>query len=100
MATSSLHYELSLEAEKDLEDIFDYSVDKFGVDLAVFYVGGFEDTFEHLCRNPKSGKERTEIRDGLRSIVKESHVVFYRILKSKIRIVRILHLSRDVTKFL
>jgi toxin ParE1/3/4 len=90
MTASRLHYELSLEAEKDIEDIFDYSI----------YVSGFEETFEYLCRNPKAGRERIEIRDGLRSIVKESHVVFYRILNTKIRIARILHVSRDIIRFL
>lgn len=100
MAKSNLLYELSQEADKDLEDIFDYTVEKFGLDQAVLYVSSFENTFEALCNNPKLGRERTEIREELRSVVKESHVVFYRILKSKIRIVRILHGSRDIVKFL
>ncbi len=100
MAKRHMQYELSQEADKDLEDIFDYTVAKFGLDQAVIYVSGFEVTFENLCNNPMSGRERNEIRTELRSILKESHVVFYRILKSKIRIIRILHNSRDVTKFI
>jgi toxin ParE1/3/4 len=32
----------SQEADKDLEDIFDYTVDKFGLEQAVAYVIGFE----------------------------------------------------------
>jgi|SRR5690606_16010055 len=100
MANSHMAYELSLEADKDLEDIFDYTVEKFGFDQAIMYVSSFEDTFESLCSNPKSGRERPEIREELRSIVKESHVVFYRILRSKIRIIRVLHSSRDVIKYL
>lgn len=100
MAPSYLPYELSEEADRDLEEIFDYTVEKFGVEQAIVYVSSFEDTFESLCNNPKLGRERMEIREALRSIVKESHVVFYRILRSKIRIVRILHVSRDIIKFL
>lgn len=100
MAKPRLPYELSQEADKDLEDIFDYTVDAFGLDQAVTYVSSFEAVFDRLSLNPQLGRERGEIRAGLRSIVKESHVVFYRITKNAIRIVRILHASRDVVKFI
>ncbi len=48
---------------------------------------------------PMTGRERGEIRIGLRSVIKENHVVFYRIVKSRVRIVRILHGSRDLPKY-
>lgn len=100
MAQSSLPYELSQEADKDLEGIFDYTAHKFGFDQAVIYVSDFERVFTHLSDNPKLGRERKDIRAGLRSLVKESHIVFYRILDGRIRIVRVLHASRDVIKFI
>jgi toxin ParE1/3/4 len=93
-------YELSPESDNDLDGIFDYTEREFGIDKAVQYVSGFDDVFEQLVKNPKTGRERNEIRSGLRSIIKESHVVFYRILKDRIRIVRILHGSRDLPQFL
>lgn len=99
MAGTKLPVELSLEADKDLENIFDYTVQQFGLDQAVIYVSSFEQVFENLSLNTKLGRERKEIRDGLRSVTKESHVVFYHILKDRLRIVRILHVSRDVIKF-
>lgn len=100
MANARPVYELSQEADKDLEDIFDYTVDKFGTDQAIAYVSSFEDVFIRLADNPETGRTRGEIRADLRSFVKESHVIFYSILKGRIRIVRILHCSRDVIKFL
>lgn len=100
MTQHYLPYELSQEADYDLENIFDYTADRFGVDQAVLYVSGFEDVFNHLSNNPKSGRLRNDIRKGLRSFVKESHVIFFRVLEDKIRIVRVLHASRDVIKFL
>ncbi len=93
-------YRLSQEADSDLEEIFDYTVHKFGFDRAVTYVSSFNDLFNRLAGNPLLGRERAELRSGLRSMVKESHVVFYRVLKNHIRIVRVLHTSRDVVKFL
>ncbi len=94
-----LPYELSSEADKDLEDIFDYTAAQFGVMQAISYVSSFEDVFIAIGHNPKIGRGRDEIKKGLRSLVKDAHIVFYRISKDSIRIVRILHCSRDITTF-
>ena len=99
MASPNIFYELSPEADHDLEDIFDYTESHFGLNQARGYVSTFEAVFQQLCRTPHIGKHRKEIRVGLRSLVKEQHVVFYRILADRIRIVRVLHGSRDVLNF-
>lgn len=100
MSKTGFRYRLSLEADRDLEDIFDYTAREFGSDQAVSYVNGFEEVFLGLAANPGRGRKRDEIRDGLRSFVKGSHTIFYRVLKSHFRIVRILHGSRDIIKFI
>ncbi len=100
MAKAELFYELSAEADKDIETIFDYTAEEFGLGQAVTYVNAFDNVFVDLLDNPELGRSRPEIRHGLRSIAKESHTVFYRILKDRIRIVRILHGSRDLSTFL
>jgi len=100
MAKPEMLYELSPEADQDLEEIFDYTERAFGFNQAVEYLSGFDGVFTKLVNNPELGKEREEIREGLRSLLKEKHVVFYRILDNRIRIVRILHGSRDLRTFL
>lgn len=99
MSKSPILYELSAEADRDLEEIFDYTAHEFGINQAAKYVLAFDDVFELLLQNPESGRARNEIRDGLRSVVKDTHVVFYRVLMDRLRIVRILHGSRDLPKF-
>ena len=89
-------YVLSAEADQDIEDIFDYTQKEFGQDQAIKYISEFEELFAQLNDNPKMGKARDEIKPGLRSFPKASHVVFYRMLTNNIRIVRILHGSRDI----
>ncbi|HHZ83589.1 MAG TPA: hypothetical protein EYN60_06230, partial [Nitrospirales bacterium] len=64
------------------------------------FTGDRSGEFDRLIENPKFGKAREEIRAELRSLVWEQHVVFYRMIEDHIRIVRILHGSRDVRKFL
>ncbi len=93
-------YELSEPADQDIQDIFDYTEVKFGMDQAVSYLQDLEGVFIQLIENPELGRERNEIKKDLRSMPKASHVIFYRIMKDHIRIVRVLHGSRDQTKFL
>lgn len=100
MARPLFSYELSEEADTDLEEIFEYTIEKFGAAQAIKYLSSFDELFEELCHNPKLGRGRNDIRKNLKSISKESHIVFYRIMKNTIRIVRVLHASRDVSRFL
>tara|TARA_R110001583_G_scaffold416_1_gene3930 strand:+ start:652 stop:954 length:303 start_codon:yes stop_codon:yes gene_type:complete len=98
MASSIASYELSPEAEQDLSDIFDYTEMEFGLDQAVQYLKDLERCFIQLCNNLNIGRERIEIREALYSFVSQSHVVFYRILNDRLRVVRVLHGSRDLPR--
>lgn len=99
MAAKPVQYELSEQADGDLEDIFDYTEEEFGQDQAVNYLLGLEILFERLVVNPKLGRTRNEIKRGLYSISYQEHIVFYRFTQN-IRIVRVLHGSRDLPRFL
>ena len=93
-------YELSCEAEKDIELIFDFTVDEYGLQQAVSYIEKFESCFQQLLLNPQLGRSRNEIRQELRSLIQEQHVIFYRVLTDRIRVVRVLHGRSDIAKFL
>ena len=93
-------YILSEIADKDLEGIFDYTFDEFGFDQAEKYLLEIEEIFQNLIANPQIGKKRDEIKQGLYSFPKDNHIIFYRILDNHIRIVRVLHGSRDISKYL
>lgn len=94
------HYVLSQSADHDLEDIFDYTVQGFGTDQAVSYLNGLDELFHMLLDNPELGRLRPELTEGLRSIAKEAHVVFYSVNGDHIRIIRVLRGSRDMINFL
>jgi toxin ParE1/3/4 len=96
----SLVYQLSEIAGKDLEDIFDYTHQKFGLNQAILYVLSFDEVFTLISKNPKLGINRNEIKNGLKSFVYKSRIIFYRIITNKIRIVRVLHGSRDLPRHL
>ena len=56
--------------------------------------------FLTLIDQPELGRKRNEIRSELRSLVCEQHIIFYRVMNDNIRIIRVLHGSRDIPKFL
>ena len=92
-------YILSEIADKDLEDIFDYTFDEFGFEQAEKYLLEIEEIFQNLIINPQIGKKRDEIKQGLYSFPKDNHIIFYRILDNHIRVVRVLHGSQDIPKY-
>jgi toxin ParE1/3/4 len=77
-------YLLSTAADHDLEEIFDHTLEEFGLDQAIKYISEFEPVFGQPVKNPEIGRNRNEIKAGLRSFPKESHIVFYRILHDHI----------------
>ncbi len=93
-------YILSKKSQEDIESLYEYGKDRFGSKLAIEYLIELKKCIEILSENPKMGKKRNEIKFGLCSFPFVSHVIFYRILKDHIRIVRVLHGSRDSKKFI
>ncbi len=87
---------LSQEAEQDLSIIFDYTYEKFGADQALLFISSFDDDFLTIKNHPLIGKDRSELILGLRSYIKGQYIIFYRIIPNGIRIVRIIHQSRDL----
>lgn len=93
-------YVLSEEAAADIDDIFEFGEKKFGNDLAINYLIGLENHFEKLTNNPDIGRKRNDIKIGLYSLPYISHIIFYRKLKDRLRIVRVLYGGRDLIRFL
>jgi toxin ParE1/3/4 len=91
-----MKYILSSAAETDLEEIFDYTLLRYNQEQALKYLNSLEETITQLCANPYLGKIRAEIKAELRSIPKGEHTIYYHISDDHIRVVRVLHNSRDI----
>lgn len=92
------YYLLSTEADFDLEQIYDYTEINFSYQQAIKYLTELDFVFKQLVINPNIGRKRNEVKLGLFSISEQEHTIFYRILENHIRIVRILHGSKDLPK--
>lgn len=91
-------YEISKEADIDVDKIFEFTVLEFGYLQAIQYHEEFMHLFNQLVDFPFEGKPRKELQRGIRSVTKGSHIVFYKNNNEKIFIVRILHHSQDANE--
>ena len=83
------------EAEEDIGEILTFiAVDNFDASLA-FYERLIE-LFEMLADNPKAGRERPELKEGMRSLPERNYLIFYRLWAGNVAITRVLHSARDL----
>lgn len=89
---------LSAAAARDLDAIFDYGAERWGIERAAAYVASFADCFALLADFPLIGTARADVEPGLRSTPHGSHIVYFNSDARQVVIERILH-SRQVPRF-
>jgi toxin ParE1/3/4 len=90
-----MRLEIKAAAEADLAEIWDYSVEQFGIDVAEAYFKGFYASFEKLKRFPKLGETVSRIKPEMRCLMHRSHRIFYRLVSGGISIERVMHRAMD-----
>ena len=88
----------SPEAEGDLLDIWEYLVREASPRTADRRLRDIHQASAKLADWPSIGRERSELRPGLRSIAAPPHVIFYRLRESRVEILRVLHGHRDIDR--
>jgi toxin ParE1/3/4 len=83
------------EADADLLHILTYLAERNRL-AALALAKVFNARIENLVRFPFIGRDRSAFSQDLRSIVVENYVVFYRIQKERVLIVRVLDGRRDI----
>ncbi len=89
------HFVLSPRAHADLDEIWDYTADRWGLDQAETYTRQLAKDIQTVADSPTLGRECNEVRAGYRQYPSGSHVLFYRLAESGVDIVRILHERMD-----
>jgi toxin ParE1/3/4 len=82
---------VSREAEADIDQITEYTTKAWGSLQTDRYLDQLEDSFQILAEHPFIGRSCEELQSGLRRYESGRHVVFYRVLRDGIRVVRVLH---------
>ncbi len=93
-------YVLSPLARTDLEGIWSYSREQWGVDQAERYLRDIQRGIESVAGNPRRGRTCDDIRSGYFKLAVGSHLVFYRQAGTDIDVVRILRQRMDFNRHL
>ena len=92
----TLPFVITKKAVSDLEEIWLYTVEKWSAEQADRYYNLIFDEINYICRNINAGKSMEHVRQGYRASKVKSHLIFYRILKDTIEVIRILHERMDI----
>lgn len=95
-----MRLEVSEEANADLDGIFDYGAEAFGVDAAAAYVRRFDEAYALLREHPYAGPEHDRVRPPIRSLSCGGHRIFYDVLDDRVVVRRVLHKAMDVERHL
>ena len=87
-------------AQADLDQIWEYSVERWGKVQAVRYVRDLQATCKALAEGRQSGRSAEDIRHGYRKAACGGHILFYRLTDEALVAVRILHQRMDVERHL
>jgi len=98
MSANNSEVILSKRAVADLQNIHANCIEHWGSDYADDYLARLYEKLALLRSNPLLGRERAELRRGLRSLPVERHVIFYNFIVSKneVRVRTILHSRMDL----
>ena len=88
-------YVLTEAASRDVIEIYKQGVQYFGEAQADRYHNELHEAFSLLSSFPDIGKERPELSRPVRVHSREAHVIVYDVAPPGIRIVRVIHRSRD-----
>ncbi len=83
-------YKLSRAADDDLDRIFDFGIDQFGLAQALDFRDELNERFSSIAEQPLRWPAVDDIRVGYRRCVYKSHSIYYRITDDGVVISRIL----------
>lgn len=91
-------YRLSPAAERDLESIWIYTFQQWGLDQADRYADLLIDAFAELALRPKMAPACDHIRPGYRRCKVGQHIVYFRVTNDGVDIIRVLHSRMDAAR--
>lgn len=89
-------YTLSPAAAADIEGIWVYTEDTWGVEQADQYVLLIESACASVAKNDHAGRSIENVRAGYRILPVGSHFIEFRLVNGAVDIVRVLHQKMDI----
>lgn len=91
-------YRLTPAAERDLEIVWTYTAQRWGVAQANRYVDTIIAAFSELVQQPKIAPACDHVRTGYRRRSVERHMIYFRITAYGIAVIRVLHDRMDTLR--
>lgn len=86
-------------AQRDLDEIWDYSADRWGIQQANRYLGEIRDAIDALAKRASLSSDAEYLHPGLRKARSGAHLVYF-FAADGIDVVRVVHERRDATNLL
>lgn len=86
------------EARQDLRDILLYTESRWDKRQVSTYKSKLDQAIHGLISFPFRGEAQDDISFGLRGLLVELHVIYYRVTDQSIIIVRVLHQNMDAAR--
>ena len=89
---------LSLRAVQDIEEIRAFTVRVWGLDQWLRYFAALTAALERIAEEPTCGRPRDLIRQGMRSLSFQRHLIFYQSAPDsggRVAVLRIVHERRN-----
>lgn len=94
------NFNLTQDAERDIIDIYLYTLEKFGLAQADRYTADLYERFSEISARPSSGRDFSDIYPDTRRMNQGSHAIYFRPSRGGILILRILHQRMDPARHL
>ena len=91
-------YRLTTPAQADLDDIYRFTLEKWGVGQADAYFNSLFEAFGRILVHPHAGTNRSEFGEGIQFVRHQSHKIFYRVKGDVIEILAIPHIHQRETE--
>lgn len=85
-------------AQNDLKEIYQYGRRNWSSAKSESYLNEIKNQMWMLTQQPLIGIDRSELSKEIRSLMINSHTVFYRVRANNIEIIRVLHNRQDPSR--
>ena len=84
----------------DIQEIWFYTYRKWSHEQAHRYSIELDGAIDVIARDPNKGKNIDYVKKGYWRYKIKHHYIFYKKLKSEIRVIRVLHEKMDIVRYL
>ncbi len=91
---------LTPKAKADLDDIWYFTLARWGMDQAEKYIRDLWETMKNQVSGPGNSTDIDDVRPGYKKVRAGSHVIFFKVAPEGIDVVRILHKKMDFNRHL